>query len=138
MAERAAVVAVQRADAARRFPPLPEALVATLRLIAQKWEPQALVLTDVPDWVAWHLDRPAVLQPMWSDFPTVLATRRVAGLVLSSVARDRNSSDGDSTWVRIIDTCGPVTGFEGPTGLPGGSRLYVRAARSQEVRAEAP
>jgi hypothetical protein len=125
IAERAAVVAFQRADAGGRFPPLPRELSTTLEPLARNWSQGALVLTDVPDWVAWRLDRPAILLPMWRDLPTLLGRRQVSAILLSDAARSRNVSDGDRDWVRVIDEGAPIPGFTGPVPLPGGSRLYL-------------
>ena len=124
--ERAATVLFQRADAARRFAPLPRELVAAVEAEAEEWPRDALVLTDVPDWVAWHFDRPAVLLPMWRDLLTVVESRKVSAILLTHDARGRNASDGDWDWVRTIDSSGPIEGFSGPEMLPGGSRVYVR------------
>ncbi|HSQ51375.1 MAG TPA: hypothetical protein VLL94_08920 [Nitrospiraceae bacterium] len=132
IAERAAVVAFQRADAGRRFPPLPNELAQALHPLASHWPDQALLLTDIPDWAAWHLDRPALLLPMWGSLPAVTSSHDTVGILLSSDARGRNASDGDAEWVNVVDAFRPIPGFEGPMVLPGGSRLYLTLRGSQQ------
>ncbi|HSQ60552.1 MAG TPA: hypothetical protein VLT84_08990 [Acidobacteriota bacterium] len=125
--ERAATVAFESRTAARRFPPLPAALADTLRAREPGWPREGLLLTDVPDWAVWHLDRPGLLLPTSRSMPAVMADHAVAAILLSPDARARNAADGDSAWVAIWDRMAPIEGFAGPTPLPGGARIYERA-----------
>jgi hypothetical protein len=141
IAERVLTIAFQTREAPRRFPPLARetasALAAALPpagITAPHHEGvggaaprRPLILTDAPDWVAWHLDRPALLLPMWRDLPAVLRDHEVAAVFLTPGARARNAVDGDTTWVGIIDRGDPIPGFAGPRPIAGGSRVYVRA-----------
>ena len=122
--ERGATVAFQRADAYRREPPLPRMLAAAVEPVAATWPRDALVLTDVPDWVAWRFDRPALLLPLHRDLDRVLAAQRVSAVLLSPRARARNEADGDSAWVALIERGASIPAFTGPARLPGGARLY--------------
>lgn len=124
--ERAATVAFDVRSAARRYPPLPAALTSALRGRAVNWPPGQLLLTDVPDWSAWHLDRPALLLPTSRSMPAVLRDHPVGAVLLSPDARARNVADGDSVWIGIWDRFEPLAGFRGPIPLPGGARLYER------------
>jgi hypothetical protein len=124
--ERLLTVGFQTREAPRRFPPLPKETTAALTPRAEEWPKTALVLTDVPDWTAWHLDRPALLLPLWRDLNAVRRDHEVAAIFLSPGARGRNAADGDTAWVEVIDRAEPIAGFSGPEALPGGSRLYVR------------
>ncbi len=122
--ERAATLAFQWADARRREPPLPPALADALAPRAVRWPRPSILLTDVPDWAAWHLDRPALLLPLARDVDRLTATRAVSGILLSPRARARNVADADTTWVGVIDRGDAIPGFEGPDHLPGGARWY--------------
>jgi len=124
--ERGVRVAYQRGDALRRFPPVASSTAAALTEHARGWPRGGLVLSDAPDWAAWHLDRPALLLPLMSQIDSLTAARPVAAIWLSPVARQRNVADGDVGWVRAIDRSEPVRGFHGPEPLSGGSLLYVR------------
>ncbi len=125
--ERGARVLYQRGDALRRFPPVAESTAAAIGERARDWPHEGLVLSDAPDWAAWHLDRPALFLPLMSQLDSLVSVRRVAAIWLSPVARQRNVADGDMGWVRTIDRREPVGGFAGPEALPGGSSVYVRA-----------
>jgi hypothetical protein len=125
--ERAATVAFESRIAAKRFPPLPGSLADALRAREPGWPREGLLLTDVPDWVVWHLDRPGLLLPTSRSMPAVMADHPVAAILLSPDARARNIADGDSGWVAIWDRMAPIEGFAGPTPLPGGARIYERA-----------
>jgi hypothetical protein len=124
--ERGATLAFRRAEAIRRDPPLPSALAAALAPRAVTWPRNALTLTDVPDWVAWKLDRAALLLPLMRDLPRVAQERHVAAILLSPRARARNEADRDEGWLQILDRAAPLPGFRGPEPLPGGAQLYVR------------
>jgi len=124
--ERAATVGFETRSALRRYPPLPAALADTLRARAAEWPRERLLLTDIPDWSAWHLDRPALLLPTSKSMPRLLEEHAIAAILLSPDARARNVADGDSTWIATWDRFVPPAGFRGPTPLPGGARLYER------------
>jgi len=124
--ERGVRVAYQRGDALRRFPPVPASTAPALTERARDWSRGGLVLTDAPDWIAWHLDRPAVLLPLRAQVDSLAASRAVAAIWLSPEARQRNVADGDTAWVRTMDEGEAVPGFKGPEAVPGGSRVYVR------------
>jgi hypothetical protein len=128
LVERGATLGFQRAEAIRREPPLPQALATALAPRAAAWPRDALTLTDVPDWVAWKLDRPALLLPLMRDLPRVTADERVAAILLSPRARKRNAADRDQGWLANLDAAAPIPGYEGPEQLPVGARLYVRTA----------
>ena len=127
LGERAATVGFETRAAFHRFPPLPAALADTLRTHAATWRKDDLLLTDIPDWSAWQLDRPAVLLPTSKSLMHLMEDHRVAAILLSPAARERNVADGDSAWVGVWDRVEAVAGFGGPTFLPGGARLYERA-----------
>jgi hypothetical protein len=130
--ERAAALAHQRADAHRKEPPLPGALARALAPRARAWPRQALLLTDVPDWAAWHLDRPALLMPLSRDLNRSVSEHAVSGILLSPRARARNIADADTAWVRVIDRGDSIAGFDRPEPLPGGTRWYARAVPERE------
>ncbi|HLQ66858.1 MAG TPA: hypothetical protein VK123_06455, partial [Candidatus Limnocylindrales bacterium] len=125
----ALTVAFQTREAPRRFPPLPEEAASALNSAATSgaWPRDQLILSDVPDWVAWHADRPALLLPLSRDLAAVVRDHPVAAIFLSPAARERNAADGDTAWVGLLDRCEPPTGFNPPASLPGGARLYVRS-----------
>ena len=125
--ERAAMLTFETRTAARRFPPLPAALADTLRDRAPAWPVRGIIATDVPDWTAWHLDRPAVLLPTSRTMASLERDHPIAAILLSPQARRRNAADGDSAWIGIWDRHESIGGFDGPTPMPGGARLYVRA-----------
>jgi hypothetical protein len=127
IAERAVTVAFQTREAPRRFPPIPTETATALAAVTTKTDPKSLILSDVPDWVAWHLDKPALLLPMWRDLEAVERDHSVSGIFLSSAARARNVADADTMWVRVIDGREPIPGFSGPALLRDGSRVYVRS-----------
>jgi hypothetical protein len=124
--ERGATVAFHTRDAARRAPPMPRETLAALSPRAAAWPKDAILLTDVPDWAAWHLDRPALLLPLHRSLEPTLRDHGVSAIFLSPGARGRNAADGDTAWVGILDRSEPLPGFRGPAALPGGARLYVR------------
>ncbi len=126
--ERGARVVYELADARRRSPPIGEATAATLAELTREWPRDGLVLTDVPDWVAWRLDRPALFSPLLHQVGSLAESRGVSGIWLSPGARLRNVADGDSAWVAAIDRNARLPGFTGPEILADGSRLYARAA----------
>ncbi|MGE5177683.1 MAG: hypothetical protein ACM3PF_01175 [Bacteroidota bacterium] len=137
IAERALTVAFQTREAPRRFPPLAPEAAAALNAAASSgaWPRDQLVLSDVPDWVAWHADRTALLLPLARDLARVERDHPTAAIFLSPAARARNAADGDTTWVGIIDRNEPIPGFSGPVFLPGGSRLYVHRAAADSTSA---
>ena len=124
--ERGARVLHQRADALRRFPPVPMDTVPELVKQAQDWPRGGLVLSDTPDWIAWHLDRPALLLPLRAQLDSLTEARPVPAIWLSPIARARNVADGDTAWVGAMDRDETLRGFSGPEALAGGSTLYVR------------
>jgi len=124
--ERGVRVLYQRVDALRRFPPVPADTAPALAKRAQGWPRRGLVLSDAPDWISWHLDRPALLLPLRSQLDSLVAARPVAAIWLSPEARQRNVADGDTAWVRVIDRREALPGFTGAEVVPGGSRVYVR------------
>jgi hypothetical protein len=126
--ERGAQVVYQRGDALRRFPPVPAATEPALAERAREWPRGGLVLSDAPDWVAWHLDRPALLLPLMAQVDSLAAARPVTAIWLSPAARQRNVADRDTAWVGAMDRGERLRGFSGPEALPGGSLLYVVAS----------
>jgi hypothetical protein len=125
--ERGATVAFETREAARRFPPLPTALAAEVAERVQGSPRSALLWTDVPDWIAWHVDRPALLLPLWRQIDRVAAGHPLAGIFLSSDARARNLADGEVEWARRIERGDPILNWSGPYLLTGGARLYLPA-----------
>jgi len=140
--ERATTVAFETREAARRFPPLPEALAAEVRQRLDAGTPQntgvaseagaphgprpgSLIWTDIPDWTSWHLDRAALLLPRWGQRFGVSASHSVEAIFLSPAARDRNAADGEAEWVRVIERGDSISGFSGPERLQGQSLLYL-------------
>jgi hypothetical protein len=134
LGERIATVGFETRSALRRYPPLPSALADTLRARATTWPREGLLLTDIPDWSAWRLDRPALLLPTSDSMPRLLRDHPVAAILLSPDARARNVADGDSAWIAIWDRFASPPGFRGPTPLPGGARLYERESVAADVR----
>lgn len=128
IAERALTVAFQTREARHRSPPLPAETAAALNSAAAAWPRDQLILSDVPDWVAWHADHPALFLPLSRDLAAIQRDHPVNAIFLSPDARARNAADGDTSWVGILDRCEPIIGFSGPAPLPGGARLYVRRA----------
>jgi hypothetical protein len=126
IAERALTVGFQTREAPRRFPPIPAETATTLAAATTATDPKSLILSDVPDWVAWHLDKPALLLPMWRDMEALERDHPVSAIFLSPAARARNIADADSAWTRVIDRSEPIPGFSGPAILRDGSRVYVR------------
>ena len=126
--ERGARVVYQRGDALRRFPPVAESTREALVDRAHDWPREGLILSDAPDWAAWHLDRAALLLPLMSQLDSLAAARPIAAIWLSPAARQRNVADGDTAWVGKMDRNERLRGFDGPEALPGGSRVYVRSA----------
>ncbi|HEV8128151.1 MAG TPA: hypothetical protein VGQ14_00695 [Candidatus Eisenbacteria bacterium] len=127
IAERALTVGFQTREAPRRFLPIPAETATTLAAATTATDPMSLILSDVPDWVAWHLDRPALLLPMWRDMEALERDHPVSAIFLSPAARARNVADADTTWVHVIDGSEPIPGFNGPAILRDGSRVYVRS-----------
>ena len=125
--ERGAALAFETREAARRFPPLPQALAAEVAERTQTQPRSALLWTDVPDWIAWHLDRPALLLPLWRQTDPVAADHPAAGIFLSPDARARNQADGEAEWARRIERGEPIHNWDGPYLLTGGARLYLPA-----------
>ena len=124
--ERGAVVALEVRNAARRFPPLPTSLVGELETRMSGAPKTALLWTDVPDWAAWHLDRSALLLPLWRQMAQLQADHPAAAIFLSPEARSRNLADGESEWVRAIERGDSIPGWGEPEPLTAGSRLYRR------------
>ncbi len=130
--ERGAHVAHQRGDALRRFPPVPPVSALVLEDRARAWPRDQWVLSDAPDWVAWHLDRPALFFPLLAQTDSLSQARPVAAIWLSPEARRRNVADGDTAWVGVMDRKERAPGFSAPEALPGGSRLYVVGSSQPE------
>jgi len=125
LAERSATIVFQYADARRRFPILSQASTRELKYYSEPLGKTDLILSDVPDWVAWHSNRPALLFPLWSDLPKLLDRRRVSAIWLSRGAQGRSAADRDSGWVETLRRIGEVPGFRGPFMLSDGVRLYL-------------
>ena len=126
--ERGATLAFETREAARRFPPLPTTLAGEVAERIHGLPRSALLWTDVPDWIAWHLDRPALLLPLWRQIDRVTADHpAAAGIFLSPDARARNMADGEVEWARRIERGGPILNTYGPHLLTGGARLYLPA-----------
>ena len=141
--ERSAVVAFDTREAARRFPAMPASVAVELkeRLAAggaraveadaavsdagMQWR-APVIWTDAPDWVAWHLDRPALLLPLWRQRERVAADYPVAAVFLSPDARARNLADGERDWVRVIEQNEAIEKFGAPEMLSSGARVYLR------------
>jgi hypothetical protein len=124
--ERGARVLYQRVDALRRFPPVPAGTAPALMERSQDWPRSDLVLSDAPDWIAWYLDRPALLLPLRAQLDSLAAARPVSAIWLSPGARARNVADGDTAWVGVMDRKESLRGFSTPEAMSGGSSLYVR------------
>lgn len=124
--ERGATLAFETREAARRFPPLPKGLAAEVTERVHMLPRSALIWTDVPDWIAWHLDRPALLLPLWRQMDRVAADYPTAGIFLSPNARERNLADGEGEWVRRSERVEPIPNCVGPEILSGGARIYLR------------
>ena len=124
--ERGARVLYQHTDALRRFPPVSERTASSVLDRARAWPRGGLVLSDAPDWIAWHLDRPALFLPLLSQVDSLSSARQIDAIWLSPVARDRNVADRDTAWVGKMDRGESLQGYAGPRLLPGGSRVYVR------------
>lgn len=122
--ERGANVTFQHGDASRRFPPVGPTAQSTLTERAREWPRGGMILSDAPDWAAWHLDRPALFLPLMNQLDSLSLARPVAAIWLSPAARQRNVSDADSAWVRTMDRNAAPAGFSGPEILPDGSRIY--------------
>ena len=125
--ERGATLAFETREAARRFPPLPTALAAEAAKHLGAQPRSALIWADVPDWIAWHLDRPALLLPLWRQTDQLAADHSTAGIFLSPNAGARNVADGEVEWARRIERGEPIPKFVGPYLLTGGARLYLPA-----------
>jgi hypothetical protein len=121
--ERGIVVGMATRDAERRFPPLPASVAAQLR--EALGPTRGLVWTDVPDWVAWHLDRPALFLPLWRQLDQVAADHPAAGIYLSPGAHSRNEADGDARWIRAADGLEPVPQFSKPEALSAGGQVFL-------------
>lgn len=128
--ERMAVTAFDARAAARLFPALPPATATALaaRVAAERPDSSAMVLSDVPDWVAWHAEQPGLLLPLSRDLAPLLRDHAVAGIFLSPQARERNLVDGDSAWAGWIERREAIPGFGPPEELPAGTRFYARRA----------
>ena len=124
--ERGAHVLYQRRDAFRRYPPIAASAADAIARDARAWPRGGLVLSDAPDWIAWHLDRPALFLPLLSQVDSLSSARQVDAIWLSPAARDRNVADRDTAWVGKMDRGESLRGYAGPKLLPGGSRVYVR------------
>jgi hypothetical protein len=131
--ERGAHVVYQRKDALRRYPPVSASTAAALEQDARAWPRGGLVLSDAPDWIAWHLDRHALFLPLMREVDSLSSARQVDAIWLSHGARDRNVADRDTAWVGKMDRNEPLRGYRGPELLPGGSRVYVREGSGQNT-----
>jgi hypothetical protein len=126
--ERGGRVLFQRNNALRRFPPVPASTATALVDRARGWPSGGLILSDAPDWAAWHLDRPALFFPLLNQIDSLREARPVSVIWLSPAARERNVADGDTAWVEVMDRNERLEGFSGPETVSGGSRVYVRSA----------
>jgi hypothetical protein len=122
--ERGVLVGIATRDAERRFPPLPAAAAAQLG-DALGPARDGIVWSDVPDWVAWHLDRPALLLPLWRQRERVAADHPVAGVYLSPGARTRNEADGEARWIRAADGLESIPGLSSPEALSAGGEVFL-------------
>jgi len=129
--ERGARVLYQRTDALRRFLPVSARTASSVFDRARAWPRGGLVLSDAPDWIAWHLDRPALFLPLMWQVDSLSSARRIDAIWLSPVARDRNVADRDTAWVGRMDRNESLRGYRGPDLLPGGSRIYIREKGGQ-------
>ncbi|HKW50357.1 MAG TPA: hypothetical protein VJQ53_01350 [Candidatus Eisenbacteria bacterium] len=125
--ERGATLAFETREAARRFPPLPTTLAAEVAERIQAQPRSAILWTDVPDWIAWRLDRPALLLPLWRQTDRVATDHPTAGIFLSPNAAARNLADGEAEWARRIERGEPIPKFVGPDLLTDGARFYLPA-----------
>lgn len=137
--ERCVMLGFETREAARRFPPLPPEFATELREAlssAGALAPDAgrdrragrgsLIWTDAPDWVAWHLDRPALLLPLWRQRERVAVEHPVDAIVLTRDARSRNVADREEEWVRAVSGAQPIPGFTGPHPVGDGGWVYTR------------
>ena len=122
--ERAILVGITTRDAERRFPPLPPETAAQLHDALAPTR-GGVIWTDVPDWVSWHLDRPALLLPLWRQRDRVAADHPADAIYLSPIARARNEADGEAQWIRAADGLEPIPGFSGPEALTAGGQLFL-------------
>ena len=125
LVERGIVLGMATRDAERRFPPLPATVAAQLRDALPPPTRDVAVWTDVPDWVAWHLDRPAILLPLWRQIERVRADHPVAAVYLSPGARSRNEADGEARWIRAADGLEPIPGLSKPEALSAGGEVFL-------------
>lgn len=122
--ERAILVGITARDAERRFPPLPPSTAAQLR-DALGPARGGVIWTDVPDWVSWHLDRPALLLPLWRQRDRVAADHPADAIYLSPIARSRNEADGEARWTRAADGLESIPGFSKPETLNAGGQVFL-------------
>jgi hypothetical protein len=122
--ERIVLLGITTRDAERRFPPLPASTAVQLR-DALGPPHGGIVWTDVPDWVAWRLDRPALLLPLWRQRDRVAADHPVAAIYLSPGARSRNEADGEAQWTRAADGLDSIPGFSRPEALSAGGQVFL-------------
>ena len=122
--ERAILVGITTRDAERRFPPLPSSTATQLR---EALGPArgGIIWTDVPDWVSWRLDRPALLLPLWRQRDRVAADHPVDAIYLSPGARSRNEADGEAQWIRAADGLDSIPGFSDPEALDAGGQVFL-------------
>jgi hypothetical protein len=122
--ERAILVGITTRDAERRFPPLPPSTAAQ-RHDALGPARGGIIWTDVPDWVSWHLDRPALLLPLWRQLDRVAADHPADAIYLSPGARSRNEADGEALWIRAADGLESIPGFSKPEALNAGGQVFL-------------
>ena len=122
--ERAILVGITTRDAERRFPPLPPSTATQLH-DALGPARGGVIWTDVPDWVSWHLDRPALLLPLWRQLDRVSADHPADAIYLSPGARSRNEADGEAQWIRAADGLESIPGFSGPEALTAGGQVFL-------------
>ncbi len=123
--ERGARVMYQHTDALRRFPPVSAETTAKVAAHSRTWPRGGLVLSDAPDWVAWHLGRTALFLPVSHQLDSLSSARQIDAIWLSHAARARNAADRDTAWVGTLDRNESLAGYLGPV-MVGGSRVYVR------------
>ncbi|HET9252286.1 MAG TPA: hypothetical protein VFP58_09230, partial [Candidatus Eisenbacteria bacterium] len=77
------------------------------------------------DWIAWHLDHPALLLPLWRQKERVAGDHPVRAIVLTREAPARNAADGEKEWVRASSGTMPIRGFSEPIPVGEGAWIYL-------------
>ena len=133
--ERCVMLGFETREASRRFPPLPPQFATELRdVLTRSGAPEddvgprgrtSLIWTDTPDWIAWHLDRPALLLPLWRQREIVAKEHPLRAIVLTREARARNLADGEDEWVRAASGRDRIPGYTGPYGFGESGLVYL-------------